>query len=194
MIEAFPLHWPTGYTRTKNRERSQFKQTMEGAQRFLREEIRRLGASRLIISTNIPLRNDGGMYASYMGKRIDDPGVAIYFKYKSKDISMCCDKYQTVWENTYALGKGIEALRGMERWGVSDFIDRAFTGFTALPPPKTETWYSVLEVPEHASVQEIKDAYRKKVKTHHPDAGGSADSFRRLNEAYQTGMSSLEVV
>lgn len=193
MIEAFPLHWPTGYTRTKYRVRSSFKQTMDGSQRFLKEELRRLGASKLIVSTNIPVRNDGGMYAAYMNRQIDDPGVAIYFKYKGRDISMCCDKYKTVWENVYALGKGIEALRGMERWGVSDFIERAFTGFTALPPPKSETWYSVLEVDEHASVEEIKNAYRKKVQTHHPDAGGSDAAFRQLNEAYQEGLKQMEI-
>jgi len=35
------------------------------------------------------------------------------------------------------------------------------------------------------SLQEIREAYREQAQSHHPDAGGSADAMRRLNEAYQ---------
>ena len=35
------------------------------------------------------------------------------------------------------------------------------------------------------SLKEIREAYREQAQSHHPDAGGSADAMRRLNEAYQ---------
>ena len=35
------------------------------------------------------------------------------------------------------------------------------------------------------TLREIREAYRSQAVNHHPDAGGSADSMRRLNEAYQ---------
>jgi hypothetical protein len=35
------------------------------------------------------------------------------------------------------------------------------------------------------TLQEIREAYREQAQNHHPDAGGSADAMRRLNEAYQ---------
>ncbi|MFM7311707.1 MAG: J domain-containing protein [Cyanobium sp.] len=35
------------------------------------------------------------------------------------------------------------------------------------------------------TLQEIREAYREQAQCHHPDAGGSADAMRRLNEAYQ---------
>jgi len=35
------------------------------------------------------------------------------------------------------------------------------------------------------TLKEIRDAYREQAQSHHPDAGGSADAMRRLNEAYQ---------
>lgn len=111
-MEAYPLQWSLGYKRTNSRINSKFKQGMDASQRFLRDEINRLGARNLIVSSNIPVRKDGGLYSDYMSRKMDDPGVAIYFKYKGKDISMCCDQYRSVWENIYALGKGIEALRG----------------------------------------------------------------------------------
>lgn len=41
-----------------------------------------------------------------------------------------------------------------------------------------------LGVPEGASVGEVKEAYRRKVKEVHPDQGGTEDEFKRVREAY----------
>lgn len=191
--EAYPLCWPDGYKRTQYKIKSQFKQTMEKAQNFLRQEVSRLRATELIISTNIPVRNDGGLYADYMKRKIEDPGAAIYFKYKNKDVSLCCDRYETVWENIYALGKGIEALRGLERWGVSEFLDRVFTGFTALPPPVvTRYWWTVLGCSRTDDEEQIKFKYRLLVKQHHPDAGGNTQRFQEIQQAYSEAMTQLK--
>ena len=190
MKEAYPLCWPDGYKRTapEYRFNSKFKQGMDTAQRFLRMEVQRIGGSDLIVSTNLPVRNDGGLYTDWMKRKIDDPGVAIYFQYKKKSISMCCDQYRSVWENIYALGKGIEALRGMERWGVSDFLERAFTGFTALPSSAVIIQRDIWEVlgldAKPAKFDDVKNAYRKKSFEVHPDKGGSAAAFQELNSAY----------
>lgn len=45
--------------------------------------------------------------------------------------------------------------------------------------------FAVLELVPEASAEAIKQAHRRLVKLHHPDMGGSADAFRRINEAYQ---------
>jgi len=196
MKEAYPLHWPFGYKRTLAHQRtsSRFKQTMDQAQRFLRDEIARLRGTDLIVSTNLPLRLDGMLYSDYMRRKIDDPGVAIYFKYKKKEVSMCCDQYSSVWENIYALGKGIEALRGMERWGVSEFLDRAFTGFKELPfqtDAVVISWWSILELPEEANDDMIRTAYRKLAAKYHPDnlETGNGEKFMQIKGAYDQAMS-----
>lgn len=44
---------------------------------------------------------------------------------------------------------------------------------------------SVLGLKTDASQEAIKQAFRTLVKQHHPDLGGSADAFRRVNDAYQ---------
>ena len=44
----------------------------------------------------------------------------------------------------------------------------------------------VLGLNADASLTEIKQAHRRLVKQHHPDLGGSAEAFRRVNEAYQS--------
>lgn len=188
---SYPLQWPVGYERTTRRESSMFKQTFDKTQRFLREEIRRLNATDLVVSTNLRTRTDGGIYASDMDKLIDDPGVAIYFKYKGKEISICCDKYRKVWENIYAIAKGIEALRGMDRWGVSDFLDRAFTGFQALPPAAKDLpardWWVVLKFHNPPNeYSHVRGHYRQLAQELHPDAvGGSVEKFQELNSAHE---------
>ncbi len=47
-------------------------------------------------------------------------------------------------------------------------------------------YYDVLGVGKAASSTEIKTAYRRLAKSHHPDAGGSALTFQLVREAYDT--------
>lgn len=47
-------------------------------------------------------------------------------------------------------------------------------------------YYSILGIAKNATPDQIKKAYREKVKEHHPDKGGDAEHFKRINEAYET--------
>ncbi|NYE94983.1 hypothetical protein FHU41_001204 [Psychromicrobium silvestre] len=51
---------------------------------------------------------------------------------------------------------------------------------------ENRTHYEVLRIAVTADQQEIKIAYRRAVRTAHPDHGGSSEEFRRVSEAYQT--------
>jgi len=44
--------------------------------------------------------------------------------------------------------------------------------------------FAELGVPAGASVDEVKRAYRRKIKDVHPDQGGDEDEFKRVREAY----------
>lgn len=48
------------------------------------------------------------------------------------------------------------------------------------------THYEVLGVPQNATHDEIKTAYRRAARGTHPDHGGDADEFRRVSLAYET--------
>ncbi|MFB6180031.1 MAG: J domain-containing protein [Halorientalis sp.] len=49
-----------------------------------------------------------------------------------------------------------------------------------------EAAHAVLGLPVEATVEEIRTAYREKVKEVHPDHGGDEDEFKRVREAYTT--------
>lgn len=182
MTEAYPLQWPAGQPRTPSyqRQSARFDTTQNAAQEHIIAEIKRLGGRDPIISTMIQLRRDGLPYAGQ--REPDDRGVAVYFSYKGKQMCFACDKWDKIKDNMQAIAKTIEALRGIARWGSGDMMERAFTGFTALPNPERH-WSEILGVPSNASLDDIEAAYRRKAREAHPDTGGSDQAMARLNGA-----------
>ena len=49
-----------------------------------------------------------------------------------------------------------------------------------------ETAFAELDVTPGATLEEVKRAYRRKVKEVHPDQGGDEEAFQRVREAYTT--------
>ena len=186
MTEAYPLQWPEGWPRTSynNRGSSRFGKNLGFNQiKELQHELRLLGARNVVISSNVPVRNDGLPYASESKRRYDDPGVAVYFTLKGKQLSMARDKYWTPWENIRSLVLTIDGLRSMERHGGSTMMDRAFSGFTALPKPGGADWWEVLQLPRAVSRATVEAKFRELARERHPDQGGSDDQMAELNRA-----------
>ncbi|BAY08612.1 J domain-containing protein [Calothrix sp. NIES-2098] len=183
-ISAYPLNWALIYPRTPSHQRqeAQFKVKFGIARDQLLHELQLLGASNVIISSNVQLRRDGLPYANF--KEPEDPGVAVYFRIKKKNYVLCCDKWLTVRDNLRAIGLHCAAIRGMERWGVGN-VEQAFTGYQALPPTQPKQWWEVLGVDAQASARQVREAYRKLAQQHHPDIGGSAQKMTQINAAYQ---------
>ncbi|HET6497819.1 MAG TPA: molecular chaperone DnaJ [Coriobacteriia bacterium] len=51
--------------------------------------------------------------------------------------------------------------------------------------PATKNYYDILGVKKDASAAEIKKAFRRLARKHHPDAGGSEEKFKEINEAHE---------
>lgn len=194
MAERFPLHWPEGWPRTKSPSRSRFDVSFVAARDGLFDEIGRMGGRYIILSTNIELRRDGLPYANQPEPR--DSGVSVYFERKGRQMVFACDRWDRAKDNMRAIQKTIEAMRGIERWGASDMLERAFSAFEALPAPGVtaiRAWREVLGFPPaaHPDREGIEAAYRAKAKRAHPDAGGSTDAFTELQRARSDALRSI---
>lgn len=74
----------------------------------------------------------------------------------------------------------VQRLRKRRKHQSFQAIDHTMTVHGALKLLKMSTTPDVA-----ISLAQIREAYREQAQCHHPDAGGSADVMRRLNEAYQ---------
>lgn len=193
--QAFPLAWPNGWKRTDSWHRGtpRFKSTFALARDGLLEEIRRFGGSAIVLSSNVPLRNDGLPYAS--ARSPEDPGVAVYFKRKGKPAALACDKWKSVAENIRALQLTVDAMRGIDRWGSSELMERSFTGFTALPAPAEWHWKTVLGFPvlTTPTLEMVRDQRNLLLKKYHPDIGDEPNHQKtvELNRAFEQAKGEL---
>lgn len=188
--EAYPLAWPTGIPRTRSPTRSAFGEvTIHRATQELLWEIERMRGRLPVVSTNLELRNDGLPYSKQ--RPITDHGVAVYFTRRDHQLVFACDRWDRIEHNMRAITKTIEAMRGIERWGSSDLMERAFAGFEALPAP--DPWWKTLELSGPTrSEREIRDAYRRASANAHPDRpGGSHDRMSAVNAARDEGLKRL---
>ena len=145
-----------------------------------------MGGKNLIISSNLKVKINGVPYSAQ--KDGGDPGVSVYFDFKDRKVCMACDTYRAVWENTYAIAQTIRAMRACDRWGVSGILDRLFTGFIAITDDAGRPWHSVLKCSPEASHDEIKRAYRERMKEIHPDVEGSHEEAILVNKAYEEAL------
>lgn len=194
-IEAFPLYWPEGWPRTEPYKRVKnpnFKLEFGRARDSLLHEVQLLGGRKVILSSNIPLRNDGLPYSNW--RNPEDPGIAVYFDYKGKPMAFACDKFKYVHENARSIALTIEALRGIERWGASDMMERAFRGFVAIEDKTARPWWKVLgfDLPQFVSADDMEAAFKRLAMIHHPDKGGDAAKFQELTRARDEARRALE--
>jgi hypothetical protein len=195
-VEHYPLHWPENWPRTpiEHRTWGNFSTSQNDAQNGLMREIELLGGQHVVLSTNVRLRKDGMPYTS--DREPDDGGVAVYFSLNGNPMCFACDQYIKVKANMQAVRKTIEALRGIERWGASDMMQRAFSGFMQLPAPGQTTvrgWREVLGVPEGVNdLGYVKHMYRTKSGRAHPDKGGSEELQAELNRAWEQAQEALK--
>lgn len=214
-ISAFPLQWPMGWKRTEAHRRLQARfgrarrsdgvtwtagrsLTVNEAVQRVRQELQRMAVDLqdVVISTNLELRLDG---LPRSGQRAPaDPGAAVYWRdnFNSAPRVMAIDQYTTVEANLAAIAATLNAMRAIERHGGAAILERAFTGFTALPAPgqgAKRDWWDVLQVDRATVSREgVKQAYRRLASQFHPDKpGGSHEAMSELNAAQEAALQEI---
>lgn len=203
-VQAYPLAWPTGWKRTNRRTAADFGtvHTPEGATwKSKREltiaeattrvvnELRRMRVAQrdVIISTNLRLKNDGLPLSKQ--REPEDPGVAVYWKMDGKGLVIAADCYTKIADNLAAVAATLDAMRSIKRHGGAAILERAFTGFAALPAPITgqKPWRQVLGVdPSERDPEAIRNYYRVRRGETHPDRdGGDRIAFLAVQAAYE---------
>lgn len=214
MIAAYPLQWPAGWPRTapgamrsgrfgtkKQRQGQAWASTAaitvaEATTRVL-SELARMGIERedVVISTNLSLRLDGLPRSGQAAHR--DAGAAVYWETrKGERRVMAIDQYSKVEDNLAAIAATLDAMRAIERHGGAQILDRAFTGFTALPAPTTRRhWRDVFGFNHGARITQdmLKATYRRRASECHPDrVGGSDAAMSELNVALEEAKLELQ--
>ena len=181
----YPLQWLPQQPRTKRTEHARFgNHSPSKAGDYLIDELQRLGAKQCVISSNLMQRARGdGFYAK---QNIEDAGVVVYFQLKGASKAMACDCWKKVEHNLWALYLSIQAIRGLERWGGSDFLDGLFEGFKALPSPDQIVPMSPQYFSEITSKEHLRETYKSLCKALHPDVGGDSNEFNEMQRQYNS--------
>ncbi len=197
MIEAYPLTWPVGRPRSRTRRQALFHRrvaspgssylrkadvTLYQGITMVRDGLKRMRATDVVISTNVMTRLDGLPYSG--AKEPKDPAVAVYFRLAGSVHCLACDRWDRVADNLAAIGHHIDALRAMDRWGVGD-LAQAFAGYKALPAMDAkQTWWAILGFNQPPAVlADARTKWKTRIAEAHPDAGGNANLAAEINAA-----------
>lgn len=191
MKDPYPLAWPSGWPRTSIRLMSKFKvSSFAYARDSVMRQVRQLGGSYIVITSNLPARQDGLPYAN--ASEPADPGIAVWWVKDGREHAIACDRWTKTRDNLHSLELSLEALRGLTRWGSTSIAARALAGFRALgPAPIGEPeWRSVLGL-WIRTMDEARTRYRELAHQMHPDRGGSTVEMRRLTQAWEAAQAEL---
>lgn len=199
--------WPQADT--SERRNAPFKATWFKTQELLTKELHNISATEVQLWTMHGLgqrRNDG---TPRTDRQPSHPGVILTFKRQSwndttkatevVEMRFPCDTF-TLWEdNVRAVALALEALRKVDRYGVNP--GSQYTGFRALPPapnghtqmtPEQAARFIIdncganipaqpKEIIENSDYTDL--LYKLAAKRLHPDKGGDAMEFQKLEEA-----------
>lgn len=215
MIPAYPLAWPEGWKRTPplrrrsatfGRQERQYSSdgqhswkqkrgltVTDSVERVLRAlESMRIDRKDVVISTNVRTRLDGLPRSGE--RKPEDPGAAVYWQDRGGAAPrvMAVDQYDDVADNLAAIASTLDAMRAIERHGGAAILERAFTGFAALPAPgqTSRTWRDVLGFTpqDRVDLDAVKVAHARLSKLRHPDLGGTHEAMVELNAAREDAL------
>jgi hypothetical protein len=188
--------WPGKLRHWTERERSRFRAPWSKTLTLLRRELEHLDARTIVLQVAMregDIRQDGYPRAN---AKAEHPGVILAFESRHGPLSYAVDTYDDWQDNIRAIALALEALRAVDRYGVTRRGEQ-YRGWQAIEAPangkmtaeqaarfiaeQSGIRLDASEVRQHGGMRA--DAYRAAARRLHPDAGGSHEAFTRLQEA-----------
>lgn len=174
-ITVWPGKLAVPYTRQRARFNTRWSETLM----LLDRELRHLGARDLVFFMAYrpgDIRLDGQPRAT---ARPDHPGVIVAFQSRYGPLQYATDTYLDWQDNVRAIALGLEALRKVDRYGISKRGEQ-YTGYRALTAAPGDDIATVEDamawVAKFGGVNEA-------LKATHPDTGGNRDDLARSLKA-----------
>lgn len=153
---------------------SPFKAPWSRTVSLLARELRMLGAKRAVMQVDLreqDFRIDG---IPRSDRRAQSPGVVLSLDTKFGPLRYEVGTYSHWEDNVRAIALGLEALRAVDRYGVTRRGEQ-YAGWKQLPTgsdsPSVDKGRQIVE--EHGSVREA-------IRATHPDKGGSVRDFEHV--------------
>lgn len=191
--EIRPLGQWTGPV-TRNRPRCPFRASWAQTLELLERETRHLGARLVVIQVDVTegeMRRDGMLRAN---AKVGFPGVRVSFESRHGPQTFATDRFGWWQDNVRAVAKSLEALRAVDRYGVTGSGEQ-YRGFTAIEAEPDTGAMTVQQAAEYIAAHaggsysatllltapgQVQAAFRAAAHVLHPDYGGDPDQFRRL--------------
>lgn len=188
--------WPGELTPDSRRRRSPFSADWRTTMGQLNTELYNLGAEAVVLQVAMreeDFRLDGLPRAS---ARADHPGVILSFNpdgQAAERMQFATDVFWTWQENVRAIALGLEALRKVDRYGITRGRSQ-YAGFRQLPSGAFDASYGLhtadeayewllREFAEEREAISRQGIVKRALMSAHPDKGGDTDTFQKVMRA-----------
>lgn len=175
-----------------HRQRSPFRAGWGDTMALLDRELKHLKAKAVVLLMALrpsDIRLDGRPRADV---RPMHPGVILSFESLRGPMQFPCDKFDSWSDNVRAIALALEALRKVDRYGVTRNAEQ-YRGWQQLPDKRANGHMTRAEaltiLRSHVPNMRAETAadfevyFRQAEFKTHPDRGGNAEDFKRVQEA-----------
>lgn len=154
---------------------------------LLEVELDKLGARDVIVSAALrpdDIRIDGWPRSNAMPTH---PGIILSFASKHGPLRYLTDRYEFWQHNLRAIALGLEALRAVDRYGITERGEQ-YVGWKAIPQTtasRAEQKAFLFKIANETSpsLLDERQVYRKALIAAHPDHGGSRELLEQVQNA-----------